>query len=59
LSIKRTLEIRDATGIPLVLHGASGIREEEIQAAKAAGRTRMIAAIIEKMTLYGCAGKAA
>ncbi len=95
LSIKRTLEIRDVTGIPLVLHGASGVPEDEIHAAKAAGvhkfnadtdlrhlfrqgmldvwakgdyqleeamaegRTRMIAGAIEKMKLYGCAGKAA
>ncbi len=94
LSIKRTLEIRDATKIPLVLHGASGIPVDEVQAAKAAGvhkfnadtdlrhvfrqgmldvwskgdhqledamaegRKRMIAATIEKMELYGCAGKA-
>ena len=95
LSIKRTLEIRDATNIPLVLHGASGIPVDEVQAAKAAGvhkfnadtdlrhlfrqgmldvwskgdyqledamaegRKRMIAGTIEKMELYGCAGKAA
>ncbi len=95
LSIKRTLEIRDATKIPLVLHGASGIPEDEVQAAKAAGvhkfnadtdlrhlfrqgmldvwakgdyqleeamaegRKRMIVGTIEKMKLYGCAGKAA
>ncbi len=95
LSIKRTLEIRDATKIPLVLHGASGIPVDEVQAAKAAGvhkfnadtdlrhlfrqgmldvwakgdhqledamaegRKRMIAGTIEKMELYGCAGKAA
>ena len=94
LSIKRTLEIRDATRIPLVLHGASGIPVDEVQAAKAAGvhkfnadtdlrhvfrqgmldvwskgdhqledamaegRNRMIKATIEKMELYGCAGKA-
>ena len=94
LSITRTREIRDATGIPLVLHGASGIPEDEVKAAKAAGvhkfnadtdlrhafragmldvwsegdrqledamaegRRRMIAATIEKMRLYGCAGKA-
>ena len=94
LSIQRTLEIRDATKIPLVLHGASGIPVEEVQAAKAAGvhkfnadtdlrhvfrqgmldvwvkgdhqleeamaegRKRMIKAAIEKMELYGCAGKA-
>jgi fructose-bisphosphate aldolase, class II len=95
LSIKRTQEIRDVTGIPLVLHGASGIPEDEVQAAKKAGvhkfnadtdlrhlfrqgmldvwskgdcqledamaegRKRMIAGTIEKMKLYGCAGKAA
>jgi ketose-bisphosphate aldolase len=94
LSITRTRDIRDATGIPLVLHGASGIPEDEVEAAKAAGvhkfnadtdlrhafragmldvwsegdrqledamaegRRRMIAATIEKMRLYGCAGKA-
>ena len=94
LSITRTREIRDATGIPLVLHGASGIPEHEVEAAKAAGvhkfnadtdlrhafragmldvwsegdrqledamaegRRRMIAATIEKIRLYGCAGKA-
>ena len=37
LSISRTQEIRDATGIPLVLHGASGIPEDEVEAAKRAG----------------------
>ena len=94
LAIGRTKELRDATGIPLVLHGASGIPEDEVLAARAAGvhkfnadtdlrhafragleavfatgdrqleeamaegRKRMIAATIEKMTLYGCAGKA-
>ena len=94
LDIKRTEDIRKATGIPLVLHGASGIPEDEVQAAKAAGvhkfnadtdlrhafragmlevwskgdrqledamaegRKRMIAATVEKMKLYGCAGKA-
>jgi fructose-bisphosphate aldolase class II len=94
LSINRTQEIRDATKIPLVLHGASGIPEDEVQAAKKAGvhkfnadtdlrhlfrqgmldlwskgdyqledamaegRKRMIAGTIEKMKLYGCAGKA-
>lgn len=94
LSIQRTLEIRDSTRIPLVLHGASGVPVDEVQAAKAAGvhkfnadtdlrhvfregmldvwskgdyqledamaegRKRMIAATIEKMELYGCAGKA-
>ena len=94
LAIERTLEIRDSVGIPLVLHGASGIPENEVLAARAAGvhkfnadtdlrhafragieavwskgdyqleeamaegRTRMAAATIEKMKLYGCAGKA-
>ena len=94
LAIERTLEIRDAVGIPLVLHGASGIPEDEVRAAMKAGvhkfnadtdlrhafragmldlwskgdyqleeamaegRTRMVAATIEKMKLYGCAGKA-
>jgi fructose-bisphosphate aldolase, class II len=37
LSIKRTLEIRDATDIPLVLHGASGVPLKEVEAAKKAG----------------------
>ena len=37
LAIERTLEIRAATGIPLVLHGASGIPEDEVLAARAAG----------------------
>ncbi len=95
LSIQRTLEIRDAVGIPLVLHGASGVPEDEVLAAikagvhkfnadtdlrhafragmldlwskgdyqleeaMAEGRKRMVAATIEKMKLYGCAGKAA
>ena len=94
LAIGRTKELRDATGIPLVLHGASGLPEDEVLAARAAGvhkfnadtdlrhafragleavfatgdrqleeamaegRKRMVAATIEKMTLYGCAGKA-
>lgn len=94
LAICRTKELRDATGIPLVLHGASGIPEDEVLAARAAGvnkfnadtdlrhafragleavfatgdrqleeamaegRKRMVAATIEKMKLYGCAGKA-
>ncbi|MCX7350338.1 MAG: class II fructose-bisphosphate aldolase [Alphaproteobacteria bacterium] len=94
LAIERTREIRDATGIPLVLHGASGIPTDEVLAARAAGvhkfnadtdlrhafragleavfaegdlqleeamtegRKRMIAATVEKMKLYGCAGKA-
>jgi fructose-bisphosphate aldolase, class II len=94
LAIKRIEEIRDATGIPLVLHGASGIPEDEVMAARAAGvhkfnadtdlrhafragleavfatgdrqleeamaegRKRMVAATVEKIKLYGCAGKA-
>jgi ketose-bisphosphate aldolase len=94
LAIGRTLELRDATGIPLVLHGASGIPVDEVIAARQAGvhkfnadtdlrhafragleavfatgdrqleeamaegRKRMVAATIEKMKLYGCAGKA-
>ena len=37
LAIQRTIDIRDATGIPLVLHGASGIPEGEVEAARAAG----------------------
>lgn len=94
LAIERTLEIRDAVGIPLVLHGASGIPEDEVRAAMKAGvhkfnadtdlrhafragmldlwakgdyqleeamaegRKRMVAATVEKMKLYGCAGRA-
>ncbi|MEZ5824788.1 MAG: class II fructose-bisphosphate aldolase [Geminicoccaceae bacterium] len=37
LDIRRIEQIRDATGIPLVLHGASGIPEDEVRAARAAG----------------------
>ncbi len=95
ISITRLREIRDATGIPLVLHGASGLSEQEVRDARAAGvckfnadtdlrhafrkgfeavwargdrqleeamaegRDRMIDATIEKMKLYGCAGKTA
>ena len=94
LDIDRIARIRDATGIPLVLHGASGVPEDEIraavengvhkfnadtdlrhafrsgieavwsqgdrqlEAAMAEGRTRMVAATVDKMNLYGCAGKA-
>lgn len=94
LDIDRIARIRDATGIPLVLHGASGVPEDEIRAAvengvhkfnadtdlrhafrsgieavwsqgdrqletaMAEGRTRMVAATVDKMNLYGCAGKA-
>ncbi len=94
LDIKRTEDIRKATRIPLVLHGASGVPVDQILKARAAGvhkfnadtdlrhafkagmldvwskgdrqledamaegRKRMVAATIEKMKLYGCAGKA-
>jgi len=37
LDIRRIEQIRDATGIPLVLHGASGIPEDQVLAACAAG----------------------
>ena len=37
ISIERTKEIKAAVGIPLVLHGASGLSEQEVQDAKAAG----------------------
>jgi fructose-bisphosphate aldolase, class II len=94
LDIERTEKIRQATHIPLVLHGASGIPQDQVRAAREAGvhkfnadtdlrhafragmeavwaqgdrqledamaegRKRMIAATIEKIQLYGCAGKA-
>ena len=94
LDVQRITEIEKVTGIPLVLHGASGVPETEVRAAMAAGvhkfnadtdlrhafragiqavwadgdrqfedaltegRERMIAATVEKMKLYGCAGKA-
>lgn len=94
LDIERIKEIKAVTGIPLVLHGASGVPEDEIRAATAAGvhkfnadtdlrhafrsgieavwqqgdrqleeamaegRARMIAATVQKMELYGCAGRA-
>jgi ketose-bisphosphate aldolase len=93
LDIQRIKEIKAVTGIPLVLHGASGVPEDEVRAAMdagvhkfnadtdlrqafrsgieavwsqgdrqledamAEGRERMIAATVEKMHLYGCAGK--
>ncbi|MBV9921579.1 MAG: class II fructose-bisphosphate aldolase [Pseudonocardia sp.] len=93
LDIQRIRDIRDATGIPLVLHGASGVPEDEIREAMAAGvakfnadtdlrhafragieetwaqgdrqleevlaagRDRMIDATVEKLSLYGCAGR--
>ncbi|MEN9852280.1 MAG: hypothetical protein RI996_223 [Candidatus Parcubacteria bacterium] len=37
LNVERTREIREAIGIPLVLHGASGNTKEEIQACIKAG----------------------
>lgn len=37
ISIERTREIRAAVGIPLVLHGASGLTEAEINGARVAG----------------------
>ena len=94
ISIERTRELKEATGIPLVLHGASGLTEGEVQDAKAngickfnadtdlrhafragfeavwargdrqleeamtEGRTRMVAATVDKMKQYGCAGTA-
>ena len=94
LDIARIKEIKEATGIPLVLHGASGVPEDEVRAATAAGvhkfnadtdlrhafragleavfaqgdrqleeamaegRDRMVAATVDKMRLYGCAGRA-
>lgn len=94
LDIQRIKDIQAVTGIPLVLHGASGLPEDEVRQAIAAGvhkfnadtdlrhafrsgieavwaqgdrqleealalgRERMIAATIEKMRLYGCAGRA-
>ena len=94
LAIDRVEQIKKVTGIPLVLHGASGVPEAEVRAAMAAGvhkfnadtdlrhafrsgieavwsdgdrqledamaegRARMVAATVEKMELYGCAGRA-
>lgn len=37
ISIPRIREIKAVTGIPLVLHGASGLTEDEVNQAKAAG----------------------
>ena len=95
ISIERIKEIKAVTGIPLVLHGASGLTDKEVRDARAAGvckfnadtdlrhafraglesvfaqgdrqleeamaegRKRMVAATIEKMRSYGCAGAAA
>ena len=94
LDIERIVAIREVTGIPLVLHGASGVPLDQIQAAIVAGvhkfnadtdlrhafrqgleevfaegdrqledamslgRERMIAATVQKMHDYGCAGMA-
>lgn len=94
LDIARIDAIRAVTGIPLVLHGASGLADHELEAAieagvrklnadtdlriafrsgmeyvwaqgdrqleeaVAEGRERMIAATVEKMKAYGCAGRA-
>jgi len=92
LDIERISEISKVTGIPLVLHGASGVPVDQLSAAvkagvhklnadtdlrhafragleekfsegdrqledaMAAGRERMIAATVQKMREYGCAG---
>ena len=37
ISIERTKEIKAAVGIPLVLHGASGLTDQEVLDARAAG----------------------
>lgn len=37
INIERIKEIREATGVPLVLHGGSGITDEEFKGAIAAG----------------------
>lgn len=93
INIERIKEIKAATGIPLVLHGASGLSDQEVKDAMAAGvckfnadtdlrhafrkgfesvwatgdrqleeamaegRERMVEATVEKIKLYGCAGK--
>jgi fructose-bisphosphate aldolase class II len=95
LDIERIRAIRDVTGVPLVLHGASGIPAAEIEAAieagvhkfnadtdlrhafrrgieqvwaegdrqleeaVAAGRELMVAATVDKLREYGCAGRSA
>ena len=41
LDIPRIEKIRDLTGIPLVLHGASGVNDEEIRKGIAAGITKI------------------
>jgi fructose-bisphosphate aldolase class II len=37
INIQRIRDIRAATGIPLVLHGASGLTDQEVQDTKVAG----------------------
>ena len=37
INIQRIKDIKAATGIPLVLHGASGLTQQEVQDAKSAG----------------------
>ncbi len=94
LDIQRIKDIQAVTGIPLVLHGMSGVPDDEVrqaveagvhkfnadtdlrhafrsgieavwsegdrqlEEAMAEGRARMIEATVEKMRLYGCAGRA-
>jgi len=94
LDIERVSQISKVTGIPLVLHGASGVPVDQLQNAVkagvhklnadtdlrhafragleekfsegdrhledalATGRERMIAATVQKMREYGCAGTA-
>ncbi len=41
LDIERVKAIREATGIPLVLHGGSGIPDDQVKAAIAAGVRKM------------------
>ena len=41
LDIARIRAIREATGLPLVLHGGSGVPDEQVKAAVAAGVSKM------------------
>ncbi len=95
ISIQRIEEIKAVTGIPLVLHGASGLTgpevvgarkagvckfnadtdlrhafrtgleavfargDRQLEEAMAEGRKRMVAATVQKMRDYGCAGTVA